>query len=71
MTDWSEIDALPLPEPQPELTDADATGCRYIAGDPRPPRSGMFCGAKTIAGESWCARHRAICYRQVPAKRAA
>ena len=46
------------------LTDADFRGCRWIEGDPRPLRQGMFCGLPVAPGESWCARHRHIVFGQ-------
>ena len=70
MTEWSEIDALPEAQPA-SLTEADFQGCRWIEGEPSPLRSSMFCCAKTLPGESWCARHRAVVWRRVPAKSAA
>jgi hypothetical protein len=36
------------------LTDADLRGCRWIEGEPKPLRRGMFCGRPALAGESWC-----------------
>ena len=47
-------------EHQPELTDADMHGCRWIDGEAIPLHRGMFCGAPTLSGGSWCAKHRKI-----------
>jgi hypothetical protein len=44
------------------LTDADFLGCRWIEGQPKPLRRGMFCGRPVLAGESWCARHRLLVF---------
>jgi hypothetical protein len=44
------------------LSDVDFRGCRWIEGDPSPPRPGMFCGAPVAAGESWCAKHRSVVF---------
>jgi hypothetical protein len=44
------------------LTDADFGGCRWIEGDPKPPRSGMFCGLPAPSGESWCEKHRGVVF---------
>ena len=44
------------------LTDADFRGCRWIEGEPKPLRRGMFCGRPVLAGESWCARHRLVVF---------
>ena len=44
------------------LTDADLRGCRWIEGEPKPLRRGMFCGRRVPAGESWCAMHRGIVF---------
>jgi hypothetical protein len=65
--DLAALDALP--DPQPGLTEADLQGCRFVAGEPTPLRRGMFCCAKTLPGESWCARHRRIVWQR-PARRA-
>jgi hypothetical protein len=46
------------------LTDADFRGCRWIEGDPRPLRQGMFCGLPVAPGESWCTRHRHLVFGQ-------
>jgi hypothetical protein len=46
------------------LTDADFRGCRWIEGDARPVRHGMFCGLPVAPGESWCDRHRHIVFGQ-------
>jgi hypothetical protein len=43
-----------------ELREADFRGCRFIVGEPTPLRSGMFCGAPTRPGSSWCPAHRKI-----------
>jgi hypothetical protein len=64
MTEGTEIDALPDPELQSELTDADARGCRFIDGEPTPIRAGMFCCVKTLPGENWCARHRRVVWQR-------
>ena len=48
------------------LTDADFRGCRWIEGEPRPLRRGMFCGRPVLAGESWCAMHRGIVFGDTP-----
>lgn len=53
-----------LPEPTAGLSEADARGCRWIEGEPPPLHVGMFCCRLTLPGESWCSRHRAICYRR-------
>jgi hypothetical protein len=44
------------------LTEADFQGCRWIEGEPKPLRRGMFCGRRVLTGESWCAMHRAIVF---------
>ena len=44
------------------LTDADFLGCRWIEGQPKPLRRGMFCGRPVLIGESWCAMHRCIVF---------
>ena len=44
------------------LTDEDFQGCRWIEGEPKPLRQGMFCGRPVLAGESWCARHRLVVF---------
>jgi hypothetical protein len=44
------------------LTDADFRGCRWIEGDPSPPRPGMFCGFPVLSGESWCEKHRRVVF---------
>ena len=44
------------------LTDADFQGCRWIEGEPKPLRRGMFCGRPVLVGESWCAIHRGIVF---------
>jgi|SRR6516162_8508641 len=46
------------------LTDADFRGCRWIEGEPKPVRRGMFCGRPVLVGESWCAMHRGIVFRE-------
>jgi hypothetical protein len=46
------------------LNDADFRGCRWIEGEPQPLRPGMFCGQPVAAGESWCAAHRNIVFRE-------
>jgi hypothetical protein len=46
------------------LTDADFRGCRWIEGDPSPPRPGMFCGFPAPSGESWCEKHRGVVFGQ-------
>lgn len=38
--------------------------CRWIDGEPKPLRRGMFCGRPMLAGESWCALHRGIVFRE-------
>ena len=43
------------------LTDADFRGCRWIEGEPKPLRCGMFWGRPVLAGESWC-MHRGIVF---------
>jgi hypothetical protein len=45
------------------LNDADFRGCRWIEGEPQPLRPGMFCGLPVAAGESWCAAHRNVVFR--------
>jgi len=42
----------------------DAPGCRYIAGEPRPVRAGMFCDAPVWRGV-YCAECWAKCYQRV------
>jgi hypothetical protein len=49
--------------PGAALDDADFLGCRWIEGEPQPLRRGMFCGRPVAAGESWCAAHRDIVFR--------
>lgn len=44
------------------LTDADLRGCRWIEGEPKPLRRGMFCGRPVREGESWCAAHRGVVF---------
>ena len=44
------------------LTDADFRGCKWIEGDPSPPRPGMFCGAPVSSGESWCEKRRGVVF---------
>jgi len=44
------------------LTNTDFRGCRWIDGDPKPLRRGMFCGSPVAPGESWCAEHRGVVY---------
>jgi hypothetical protein len=44
------------------LTDADFRGCRWIEGEPKPLRAGMFCGRPVAEDESWCAIHRAVVF---------
>jgi hypothetical protein len=44
------------------LTEADFRGCRWIEGDPSPPRPGMFCGFPVRSGESWCEKHRGVVF---------
>jgi hypothetical protein len=34
--------------------------CRFVIGE---PKAGMFCGAKSIVGHSWCPRHARAVYR--------
>ena len=46
------------------LTDADFRGCRWIEGEPKPLRRGMFCRRPVLAEESWCAMHRGIVFRE-------
>jgi hypothetical protein len=46
------------------LTDADFRGCRWIEGEPKPLRRGMFCGRPVLVGQSWCAMHRGIVFRE-------
>ena len=46
------------------MSDADFRGCRWIEGDPGPPRQGMFCGLPVAPGESWCDLHRHIVFGQ-------
>ena len=59
-----------LPDPPPGVSEEDLQGCRFIAEEPVPLRPGMFCCRPVCEpGGSWCARHRAICYRLVPARR--
>ena len=70
MSEWAEIDAMPEPQPA-VMTDADHTGCRYIAGEPTPLRRGMFYCDKTLPGESWCARHRRVVWQRTARRRAA
>jgi hypothetical protein len=48
------------------LTDADFRGCRWIEGEPKPLRRGMFCGRPVLAGESWCVLHRGIVFGNTP-----
>lgn len=60
---WREIDEGPDPEPA-GLSDADCRGCRFIAGEPLPIRSGMYCGRPVCEpGGSWCSRHRGLVWR--------
>jgi hypothetical protein len=63
-----EIDALPDPQPQPALTDADARGCRHISGEPTPIRSGLWCGAPCLRDSSYCEEHHFVCWT-VPKRR--
>jgi hypothetical protein len=67
---WQEIDSWPEPDPQPCLTDRDFRGCRHIAGEASPLRSGMYC-CKPTAGVTlpWCAEHLRVVAR-VPGRRA-
>jgi hypothetical protein len=44
------------------LSEADFRGCRFIAGDPSPIRSGLWCCQPTAPGSSYCPRHRAIAW---------
>jgi hypothetical protein len=44
------------------LTNTDFHGCRWIEGDPKPLRCGMFCGSPVAPGESWCAEHRRVVF---------
>jgi hypothetical protein len=44
------------------LTGADIRGCRWIEGDPKPLRRGMYCGLPVAPGESWCAAHRGVVF---------
>jgi hypothetical protein len=44
------------------LIDADLRGCRWIEGEPKPLRRGMFCGRPVVGGDSWCAEHRGIVF---------
>lgn len=55
-TGWG---AEPAP---PKFTDHDFVGCRWIESDPLPLRSGIYCGAPTLLGESWCSKHKAQAY---------
>lgn len=52
-----------LPEPPPQLTDDDFRGCRWIEGDPKPLRPGMFCCSPRIEGSSYCVEHHARTFR--------
>jgi hypothetical protein len=49
-----------LPDPPAGLSEADHLGCRWVEGEPKPLRRGMFCCAPTLPGESCCAKHRKI-----------
>jgi hypothetical protein len=57
-----------LPEPQLGLSEADGKGCRWIEGEPRPLRAGMFCCEPCPPGEPFCPAHRARVWRR-PARR--
>lgn len=46
------------------LVDLGACQCRWPLGDPRDSKFG-FCGAKTDAGEVYCAEHTAVAYQVV------
>src|SRR5215472_16651421 len=46
------------------VTDADFRGCRWIEGEPKPLRRGMFCGRPVLTGETWCAMHRSIVFSE-------
>ena len=46
------------------LTDADFRGCLWIEGEPKRLRRGMFCRRPVLVGESWCAMHRGIVFRE-------
>lgn len=46
------------------LTATDFRGCRWIEGEPKPLRRGMFCGLPVVPGESWCAEHRSVVFRE-------
>lgn len=70
LSEWAEIDGLPEPQ-SASLTEADHLGCRYIAGEPTPLHSGMFCCAPTLPGESWCERHRERVWHRVARRQVA
>jgi hypothetical protein len=58
-------------EPAPaELMEADMRGCRFIAGEATPLRTGMFCGAPTAPGSAWCRAHHGVVWRATTRQRA-
>lgn len=75
---WRQGLTLKIPDPPPPLTDADFAGCRWIDGEGRDLRPGMYCGAPvlmrvvTITGgrrverrSSYCPEHHARVWRPV------
>jgi hypothetical protein len=60
-----------LPDPQPVLSEEDYRGCRWIAGEPTPIRSGIFCCRPTRAGSCWCPEHYRIAFGRAARRREA
>jgi hypothetical protein len=60
----------PAPAEPTGLTEADTRGCHFIAGEATPLRAGMFCGAPTAPGSSWCRAHHGVVWRATTRQRA-
>lgn len=47
----------PKRTPQPAVGIEDLRGCRWIEGEPKPLRPGMYCCQPTLPGSAWCREH--------------
>jgi hypothetical protein len=66
---WADVDEWPDPPKSEAMRVQDYYGCRFIEGEPSPPRRGLFCGRPPVPGGSWCPEHREIVYRRWVSKR--